>query len=111
MKLSRLVDTQTYMYIVKRYYSNYTAILSVSLLCHSCITEPLLYVFRLHDIDNNTRLDGLEIYNALAHYIPYEEVNDKEKIVVNKIGKSPAQIAQEERDAQEKYYSSKFVQY
>ena len=28
--------------------------------------------FRLHDYDNNTKLDGLEILKALTHLVPYE---------------------------------------
>lgn len=32
-----------------------------------------LYSFhRLHDFDNNTKLDGLEIFSAIAHAIPWE---------------------------------------
>ncbi|XP_071833881.1 multiple coagulation factor deficiency protein 2 homolog isoform X2 [Apostichopus japonicus] len=29
-------------------------------------------LFKLHDFDNNTKLDGLEIFSAIAHAIPWE---------------------------------------
>ena len=53
--------------------------------CHS---------FRQHDFDNNTKLDGLEIYKALTDIIPYNS-EELEKI------RDPS----ERRTRQEKYYS------
>ena len=61
-------------------------------------------------MDNNTRLDGIEIYNALTHYMPYDRVEKEEKMPINTVGMTPAQIARAEKDAQERYYSSKIIQ-
>ena len=48
-------------------------------------------------------LDGLEIYKALTHLLPYDEVEDKP--TVDKTGKTKAQIQSEEKDAQSQYYT------
>ena len=58
---------------------------------------------RLHDFDNNTMLDGLEIFKALTHLQPYADVNAKE--TVEKTGKSLDQVQQEKQDAELKYYA------
>ena len=31
----------------------------------------------MHDFDNNTKLDGLEIYKALTHLLPFEPENEE----------------------------------
>src|SRR5690349_241061 len=31
-------------------------------------------MFRMHDFDNNSKLDGLEIFQAISHIIPMVEV-------------------------------------
>ena len=57
-------------------------------------TVIFLIIFRLHDFDNNTMLDGLEIFKALTHLVPFDgEGKDK---------KNPTEAEKEE---QLKYYT------
>ena len=58
----------------------------------------------MHDFDNNTKLDGLEILKALTHLLPYDEDDDEEK-TVDVRGKSADDIAREKRDRQLRYYT------
>ncbi|XP_072030260.1 multiple coagulation factor deficiency protein 2 homolog [Amphiura filiformis] len=37
--------------------------------------ELEFHYFKLHDFDNNTKLDGLEILAAISHVLPYEPEN------------------------------------
>lgn len=64
--------------------------------------EMEFHYFRLHDTNNDTHLDGIEIMQAMAHMIPVPELELSEKL-----GKSKEQQAQmmEERYAgMQKYY-------
>lgn len=56
--------------------------------------ENTQYYYRQHDFDNNTKLDGLEIYKALTDIVPYNS-EELEKI----------SDPEERRRRQEKYYS------
>jgi len=56
----------------------------------------------MHDFDNNTKLDGLEILKALTHLLPYEE-DEQNKVDVR--GKSADDIAREKRDKELLYYA------
>lgn len=38
------------------------------------------FSFRIHDTNNDNRLDGLEIYNAILHIVRPKEWNNYEKI-------------------------------
>ena len=58
--------------------------------------------FRMHDFDNNTKLDGLEILKALTHLLPYEEDEDNK---VDVRGKSADDIAREKRQKELLFYS------
>lgn len=58
----------------------------------------------MHDFDNNTKLDGLEILKALTHLLPYDEDEDEEK-KVDMRGKSVDDIAREKRDRELRYYT------
>ncbi|XP_033735752.1 multiple coagulation factor deficiency protein 2 homolog [Pecten maximus] len=49
--------------------------------------EMEFHYFRLHDTNNDTKLDGLEILSALSHMVPMSKVNNQEKI-----GKTEEQI-------------------
>jgi len=60
------------------------------------------YSYRMHDFDNNTKLDGLEIFKALTHLLPYEEEEEK---TVDVRGKSPDDIAREKRQNELLFYS------
>ena len=62
-------------------------------------------VCRLHDFDNNTKLDGLEIYKALTHLLPYEEQDDTEK--VDPRGKTAEQVHMEKKKAELNYYTGR----
>lgn len=57
---------------------------------------------RQHDLDNNTMLDGLEIYKSLTHFLPYEGSDDH-------ADKQAEQTTtdQERKIAEEKYYTGK----
>jgi len=58
-------------------------------------TEELeFHYFKLHDFDNNTMLDGLEIFKALTHLVPFE--------AEGKESKNPTEAEKEE---QLKYYT------
>lgn len=61
---------------------------------------------RLHDFDNNTMLDGLEILKALTHLLPYEDQEDTEK--VDPRGKTMEQVNEERRKAEIAYYTGLF---
>lgn len=59
-------------------------------------------VHRLHDTNNDTHLDGIEIMQAMAHMLPVPELQLQEKL-----GKSKEQIEQimdERRKGMMKYY-------
>ncbi|ELU03763.1 hypothetical protein CAPTEDRAFT_101837 [Capitella teleta] len=42
--------------------------------------ELEFHYFKLHDFDNNTMLDGLEIFKALTHLLPYDDQDDVQKV-------------------------------
>ncbi|XP_071483006.1 multiple coagulation factor deficiency protein 2 homolog [Diadema antillarum] len=46
--------------------------------------ELEFHYFKLHDFDNNTKLDGLEIMAAISHVVPYDPPN-KEKMTIMEI--------------------------
>jgi len=56
----------------------------------------------MHDFDNNSMLDGLEIFKALTHLLPYEDDDDKK---VDVRGKSADDIAREKRQKELLFYS------
>jgi len=56
----------------------------------------------MHDFDNNTKLDGLEILKALTHLLPYEE-DEQNKVDVR--GKSTDDVAREKREKELLYYA------
>lgn len=61
------------------------------------------HYFRLHDLDNNTKLDGLEIMSALSHMSSMYDLSDAEKA-----GKSEQEVAQLQRkrsDQATKHYA------
>ena len=74
--------------------------------CFKCISQCLS---RLHDFDNNTLLDGLEMYKALTHMLPYEDIQDHldEDRKPDKSGKTAQQIEQDTKAAQTSYYMGK----
>ena len=57
---------------------------------------------RMHDFDNNTKLDGLEILKALTHLLPYEPDDEKKDDVR---GKSAEEIAKQKREKELLYYA------
>jgi len=56
----------------------------------------------MHDFDNNTKLDGLEILKALTHLLPYEPDDEKKDDVR---GKSAEEIAKQKREKELLYYA------
>jgi len=60
----------------------------------------------MHDFDNNTKLDGLEILKALTHLLPYEE-DQESKVDVR--GKSVDDIAREKREKELLYYTGTVI--
>ena len=58
----------------------------------------------MHDFDNNTKLDGLEILKALTHLLPYDEDEDEER-KVDVRGKSVDEVAREKKDRELRYYT------
>ncbi|ELT89659.1 hypothetical protein CAPTEDRAFT_159406 [Capitella teleta] len=65
--------------------------------------ELEFHYFKLHDFDNNTMLDGLEIFKALTHLLPYDDQDDVQK--VDPRGKSAEQVTDERRKAEIVYYT------
>ncbi|KAK3597168.1 hypothetical protein CHS0354_038093 [Potamilus streckersoni] len=64
--------------------------------------EMEFHYFRIHDVNNDTQLDGIEILQAMSHMIPPPELTFTEKV-----GKSDEQIEAMKKDRQEgmlKYY-------
>ncbi|XP_033122245.1 multiple coagulation factor deficiency protein 2 homolog [Anneissia japonica] len=41
--------------------------------------ELEFHYFKLHDFDNNTKLDGLEILSAISHVVPFEPKSPETK--------------------------------
>jgi multiple coagulation factor deficiency protein 2 len=60
----------------------------------------------MHDFDNNTKLDGLEILKALTHLLPYENVDNAETKIDTR-GKTADEIRKEKRDRELAYYTGK----
>ena len=63
--------------------------------------------YRLHDFDNNTMLDGLEIFKALTHLMPYDELDlGKDEVdSLDTSAKSAEQIKAEKKALKIKYYT------
>ena len=68
----------------------------------------VLLICRLHDFDNNTKLDGLEIYKALTHLLPFEPENeDKYKTTAeHNQGRTKEEIDSIRKDDELQYYTS-----
>ena len=66
-------------------------------------------ICRLHDFDNNTKLDGLEIYKALTHLLPFEPENeDKYKTTAeHNQGRTKEEIDSMRKDDELQYYTGK----
>ncbi|XP_014668286.1 PREDICTED: multiple coagulation factor deficiency protein 2 homolog isoform X2 [Priapulus caudatus] len=62
--------------------------------------ELEFHYFKLHDFDNNTKLDGLEILAALTHAIPWEEQDEKD---ASGLRKDPAKIKELQDDRLRSY--------
>lgn len=68
----------------------------------------MLRLCRLHDTDNNTKLDGLEIYKAMVHMLPFDEIENMVYKKVDTKGKSAEQIIKERKEQEIKYYTGNF---
>ena len=69
----------------------------------------------MHDLNNDTMLDGLEILSALTHMLPYEELYAKsggeEEEESKKQFKTPEELkaaAEKKHDEAMDYYTSEF---
>lgn len=80
--------------------------IKASFFVRSDLNEQLLFC-RLHDFDNNTMLDGLEIYKALTHLLPFDQIQD-ETVKVDTKGKTAFQIKEEQIKAEQKYYTGTY---
>ena len=71
------------------------------------IYNVILLICRLHDFDNNTKLDGLEIYKALTHLLPFEPENeDKYKTTAeHNQGRTKEEIDSMRKDDELQYYT------
>ncbi|ESO09413.1 hypothetical protein HELRODRAFT_190486 [Helobdella robusta] len=72
--------------------------------------ELEFYYFKLHDLDNNTKLDGLEIYKALVHSIPEADFEKYSREYLKKLkttkNLSDEQLVEAKSDMKTKYYSN-----
>jgi hypothetical protein len=68
-------------------------------------TDFYWHHFRMHDFDNNTKLDGLEILKALTHLLPYDSVDDEDKTKIDTRGKTADEILKEKREKELSYYT------
>ena len=68
-------------------------------------------IFRLHDFDNNTKLDGLEIYKALTHLLPFEPENEEKykTTAEHNQGKTKEQIDSMRKADELQYYTGIFL--
>ncbi|KAK2160281.1 hypothetical protein NP493_1658g00002 [Ridgeia piscesae] len=66
--------------------------------------ELEFHYFKLHDFDNNTMLDGLEIFKALTHLMPYDDL-DLGSGNVDPKGKTTDQVKEEKKKLKMKYYA------
>jgi len=71
------------------------------------------YYFKMHDLNNDTMLDGLEILSALTHMLPYEELYAKsggeEEEESKKQFKTPEELkaaAEKKHDEAMDYYTN-----
>ncbi|CAH1792357.1 unnamed protein product [Owenia fusiformis] len=62
--------------------------------------EKEFHYFKQHDSDDSNTLDGIEIYQAIAHMMPYDPANFKP---ANLEGKSQEQIAIDINHAKDQY--------
>ncbi|KAL5008813.1 hypothetical protein ScPMuIL_014394 [Solemya velum] len=65
--------------------------------------EMEFHYFRLHDANNDTQLDGLEILAALSHMVPIPEIQAHEK--VGKTEEQIEMIRKERNEGMLKYYT------
>ena len=60
----------------------------------------------LHDFDNNTMLDGLEIYKALTHLLPYDTLDvPPPEGTGQRDDHTPQQALADRKAAEVKYYT------
>jgi len=59
----------------------------------------------MHDFDNNTKLDGLEILKALTHLLPYDSVDEEDKDKVDTKGKTADEVFKERKEKELSYYT------
>ena len=61
----------------------------------------------MHDFDNNTKLDGLEIYKALTHLLPYEPENEEKykATAEHNQGKTKEEIDSMRKEDELQYYT------
>jgi len=67
--------------------------------------ELEFHYFKLHDYDNNTMLDGLEIFKALTHLIPYDSLEESKQANIVTQGKTAEEIVQAKRLQKQRYYT------
>ncbi|XP_074640057.1 multiple coagulation factor deficiency protein 2 homolog [Tubulanus polymorphus] len=68
--------------------------------------ELEFHYFKLHDLDNNTKLDGLEILHAISHMLPYdEEVGAKKPDLKGKTAEEVQKLMEEHKEQELKYYT------
>jgi len=60
------------------------------------------YYFKMHDLNNDTALDGLEILSALTHMLPYEELYSKTGEKETEEGEKQFKTAEELKAASDK---------
>lgn len=69
------------------------------------LEELEFHYFKMHDFDNNTKLDGLEILKALTHLLPYEDVDEEDKAPVETHGKTPDEVKRDKQEKELLYYT------
>jgi len=58
--------------------------------------DQQFYYFKVHDSDNNNKLDGIELSNAMAHYHDEEQGESKEEYTETELGSMVDQILDED---------------
>lgn len=58
--------------------------------------DQQFYYFKVHDSDNNDKLDGIELSNAMAHYHDEEQGESKEEYTETELGSMVDQILDED---------------
>ncbi|XP_019643850.1 PREDICTED: multiple coagulation factor deficiency protein 2 homolog [Branchiostoma belcheri] len=71
--------------------------------------ELEFYYFKLHDFNNDSRLDGLEILTALSHMMPYEDMHEVKAEIQQRLKEGKAPPSPQEMQAEALVYYTELI--